>query len=278
MRVFKTLNNSLVLCHDKKGKEVVLMGKGIGFQMKKGDLVPADKIQKIFKLDSLSDSLKKDYIKLFEDVSDELIICVKKIIDYANTKYDGMLNKNLFFTLIDHLNYAIERSEKGIVFQNRLLIEIQKYYPKEFAIGCYGIDLLKETLGVELSEEEAGNIAFHIVNAQSEQANMEETMLSVKALKDILTMLNYLFPEKKVDKESMLYLRFVTHLQFFIARMIRKEELPEKDQFLLASVKQRFPKEHSAALKIKEYVEEELQATVNQDELLYLTLHISRVY
>lgn len=46
MRVIKTLNNSLILCLDKQGKEVILMGKGIGFQLKKGDLVPADKIQK----------------------------------------------------------------------------------------------------------------------------------------------------------------------------------------------------------------------------------------
>ncbi len=79
MRVIKTLNNSLILCLDKQGKEVILMGKGIGFQLKKGDLVPADKIQKVFKLDSLSDALKKDYIKLFEAAPDDLIICVKRI-------------------------------------------------------------------------------------------------------------------------------------------------------------------------------------------------------
>lgn len=278
MRVIKTLNNSLILCLDKQGKEVILMGKGIGFQLKKGDLVPADKIQKVFKLDSLSDALKKDYIKLFEAAPDDLIICVKRIIDYANAKFDFKLNKSLFFTLVDHLKHAIERSQKGIVFQNRLLIEIQKYYPKEFETGCYAIQLINKKMNVQLPEEEAGNIAFHIVNAQSEQANMEETMLSVRALKDILAMLGYLFPEKKVDKDSMLYLRFVTHLQFFIARMIKKEELPEKDDFLLASVKQRFPKEYRAALKIKEYVQEEMGASANQDELLYLTLHISRVY
>jgi beta-glucoside operon transcriptional antiterminator len=278
MRVIKTLNNSLILCLDKQGKEVILMGKGIGFQLKKGDSVPADKIQKVFKLDSLSDALKKDYIKLFEAAPDDLIICVKRIIDYANAKFDFKLNKSLFFTLVDHLKHAIERSQKGIVFQNRLLIEIQKYYPKEFEIGCYAIQLINKKMNVQLPEEEAGNIAFHIVNAQSEQANMEETMLSVRALKDILAMLGYLFPEKKVDKDSMLYLRFVTHLQFFIARMIKKEELPEKDDFLLASVKQRFPKEYRAALKIKEYVQEEIGASANQDELLYLTLHISRVY
>ncbi len=179
-------------------------------------MVPADKIQKVFKLDSLSDALKKDYIKLFEAAPDDLIICVKRIIDYANAKFDFKLNKSLFFTLVDHLKHAIERSQKGIVFQNRLLIEIQKYYPKEFEIGCYAIQLINKKMNVQLPEEEAGNIAFHIVNAQSEQANMEETMLSVRALKDILAMLGYLFPEKKVDKDSMLYLRFVTHLQFLL--------------------------------------------------------------
>ncbi len=31
MRVIKTLNNSLILCLDKQGKEVILMGKGIDF-------------------------------------------------------------------------------------------------------------------------------------------------------------------------------------------------------------------------------------------------------
>lgn len=45
---------------------------------------------------------------------------------------------------------------------------------------------------------------------------------------------------------------------------------------MLASVKQRFPKEYRAALKIKEYVQEEMGASANQDELLYLTLHISK--
>ncbi len=41
-------------------------------------------------------------------------------------------------------------------------------------------------MNVQLPEEEAGNIAFHIVNAQSEQANMEETMLSVRKTKGYL--------------------------------------------------------------------------------------------
>lgn len=278
MKVVKSLNNSLVLCLDNTGAEVILMGKGLGFQLKRGDDVPLNKVEKTFTLDSFSLSLKKDYIRLFEHVPDQLIVNVKKIIDYANTEFEQPLSKNLFFTLLDHLNYAIERSANGIVFQNKLLVEIQKYYPKEYAIGCYGIALINQELDTQLPEEEAGNIAFHIVNAQEDHGNMEETILFIRMLKDILMLLNYLFPEKEVDKESMLYLRFVTHLQFFLNRMIKKEELPSKDDFLLNSVKGRLPKEFEAANKIKEYVEKELAVTVNNDELLYLTLHISRIY
>lgn len=278
LKVIKSLNNSLLLCLNEEGEEVILMGKGIGFQLKKGDIVPLNQVQKIFRLDTLSDTLKKDYMTLFEHVPDELIVSVKKIVDYANVKYDNQLNKNLFFILVDHLNYAVERSRKGIELQNRLLLEIQRYYPKEYSIGEYGVELLNKNLQVELSESEAANIAFHIVNASESQSNMEETVLSVKMLKDILGMIGYLFPDKKIDKESLFYQRFVTHIQFFIMRMIKNEKLENTDEFLLESVKEKFPKEYKVALKIRNYVEEELSIDVAEGELLYLTLHLSRIF
>lgn len=107
---------------------------------------------------------------------------------------------------------------------------------------------------------------------------MEETVLSVKMLKDILGMIGYLFPDKKIDKESLFYQRFVTHIQFFIMRMIKNEKLENTDEFLLESVKEKFPKEYKVALKIRNYVEEELSIDVAEGELLYLTLHLSRIF
>lgn len=278
MRVSKSLNNSLVLCLTADEEEVIVMGKGLGFRLKKGDDIQPDEIEKIFTLDSLSQSVKKEYIQLFENVSDDLILCVKKIIEYANRHFEQPLNKTIYFTLLDHLKFAIERAEKGIIFQNKLLVEIQKYYPKEYEMSCHAIALIKQEMLVELPEEEAGNIALHIVNAKNEQTNVAETIQVVQMLKDILMLLTYIFPDVKLEKTSMLYLRFVTHLQFFLNRMVTNQELPDKADFLLDSVKERLPRDYAAAKKIKSYVEEELPVTVNQDELLYLTLHISRIY
>ena len=53
----------------------------------------------------------------------------------AQLKISSPFNKQIFVTLLDHLLYAVERYEKGIVLQNRMLWEIQKFYPNEFMLG-----------------------------------------------------------------------------------------------------------------------------------------------
>lgn len=59
--------------------------------------------------------------------------------------------------------------------------------------------------------------------------------------------------------------------------MLKNETVPNKNDFLVETVKTRFTKEFEAAKKVQRYVEQELGAVVNQDELLYLTLHLSRL-
>ena len=72
---------------------------------------------------------------------------------------------------------ALERYKKGIVLQNRMLWEIQKFYPKEYLLGSEVLSYLNQELNVNLPEEEAGNIAFHIVNAQIDATAVSYTHL-----------------------------------------------------------------------------------------------------
>lgn len=276
MRVVKSLNNSLILSQTDDGSEVILMGKGIGFTLKKGDQVPEKAIEKTFVLSSEME--KKNYLQVFSSASEELLSVVQQIVAYSQEQLAYTLSKNLFFTLVDHLNYAIERQNQGIVFQNKLLVEVQRFYLSEYKIGVYGIQRVESLLGISLPLEEAGNIAFHLVNAQAETNKMDETIQSIRMLKDILAITSHSFPEKQLSVESTTYLRFVTHLQFFIRRMIDGEVLPAQNNFVLETLSEHNPKEFNVATKIKRYVEEELEQTVNKDELLYLTLHLSRVY
>ena len=50
MVIDKIINNNIVSAFDETGLEVVIMGRGIGFQMKRGQEVPAEKIEKVFRI------------------------------------------------------------------------------------------------------------------------------------------------------------------------------------------------------------------------------------
>ena len=60
---------------------------------------------------------------------------------------------------------------------NRLYWEIKNYYTDEFRAAEQALRLLKEKYQIELPEEEASNIAFHLINAQS---NTEENQDGLK--------------------------------------------------------------------------------------------------
>lgn len=56
MIIQKVINNNVVSTFDTNKKEVILMGKGIGFRKKAGDTLDKNKIEKIFTLDQRGNS------------------------------------------------------------------------------------------------------------------------------------------------------------------------------------------------------------------------------
>lgn len=47
-KLIRSLNNNAALVKDKQNNEAVIMGLGITFQKKKGDLIREEKVEKIF--------------------------------------------------------------------------------------------------------------------------------------------------------------------------------------------------------------------------------------
>ncbi len=56
MIIQKVINNNVVSTFDTNNREVILMGKGIGFRKKAGDELDKNKIEKIFTLDQRNNS------------------------------------------------------------------------------------------------------------------------------------------------------------------------------------------------------------------------------
>lgn len=274
MEIVKVMNNSLVFVKNDDNNEIIVMGKGIGFMKKAGEFIDSSKIEKIFTLKD--DEAKKKYFRAMEDISSEYVDITNDIVKYASDILNCKLNDNVFISLIDHISFAIERFHKNISLQNRLLWEVKKFYPNEFKVGIYAVNKINDILGVKLPEEEAGNIAFHIVNAQTENSEMENTILMIKMMKDILNIIKYHL-DVNLDKESLNYSRFITHLQFFLQRVIEGKVADSKNSFILTQVESQYPEKVNCARSIKSYVEKLLNIEVGDDEILYLAMHIIRV-
>ena len=138
MVIEKFLNNNMLLV-TKDGQEMIAMGKGLRFSYKVGDTLDEKDCEKVY---VLQDQTKKNYIEVLEQAPIEYIELCQEAISYAQAKFPTPLNEQIFVTLLDHLLYAVERYHKGIVLQNRMLWEIQKFYPNEFMIGCDIVEMI----------------------------------------------------------------------------------------------------------------------------------------
>lgn len=273
MKVLKVINNNVVSALDDRGKEIVIMGKGVGFGKKQGELIEENRIEKKF---SMPGESMQRFETLLSEIPYEHIQTANKIIAVANDKLGIKLNKNVYITLTDHLNFAITRIEQGIIVENALLWEIKKFYQQEFQIGLEALKIIKENLGVELPEDEAGFFALHLVNAEM-GADMHQTMNVPGVIKDIMNIVSYTFAVD-IDSKSVYYDRFVTHLKFFLGRAVRNETYRENIiEGLTDMIKNGYPKSYRCALRIRDYIRARLKYEVSDEEVTYMAIHIERM-
>ena len=122
MTIEKVINNNIVSAFDEIGREVVVMGCGIGFGSRPGAKIPEDKIEKIFRIES--GSVADQFKELLAGVPLEHAKISSDIISYAKGALKLKLNQSIYVTLTDHINFAIERVSQGIEPQNALLYGI----------------------------------------------------------------------------------------------------------------------------------------------------------
>ena len=153
MVVDKILNNNIISSFDESGREILLAGRGIGWHAKPGQAVDRSKIVKIFRMDSPDSTSRLKQLLLEVDL--EAVRAATKIVEYARETLEKKLNKNLYITLTDHISFAAERMKSGLTFHNMLSLETRKLYPREYAVGLHGLQIIQESMSVSLPETEA---------------------------------------------------------------------------------------------------------------------------
>lgn len=272
MIIKKVFNNNAIVAKEADKHEFVVMGCGIGFKKSVGDVVDESLIEKTFILKQKDASEK--FKLLLEHVPSEYVSLCYDIIEYAKNILNTKLNDYIYVTLTDHINNSIKLFDENINISNPLIWEIKKFYSKEFEVGVKALEFIEEELGRKLPEDEAANVALHLINAQlnSSSTNVENIASQTKKIQDILNIVKYTYGTT-LDEKSISYERFVTHLRFFFQRLNKNTKNENEDDFLLKQVKEKYKEAYNCMLKVEKYLETEL----SDEEKLYLTVHIQRV-
>lgn len=264
----KVINNNIISAYEKSGAEVIVMGRGIGFKKKQGEMVPADQISKIFRIKSRT--LAEQFKELLANMPLERVRISDEIISHAKDHLKLKLNQSIYVTLTDHINFAIERVSQGIEPQNALLWEIKRFYPQEFQLGIYALELIQDRLDILLPEDEAGFIALHFVNAEygTDIRDAVKFPDQMQAIVDIVERdLGIL-----LDESSLHYERFMTHIKFLIQRIYRKELLSSEDRELSLLMQRKYPREYQCSLKVAEYIMQATGSRLSEEEIMYLSV------
>ncbi|MGM0217391.1 BglG family transcription antiterminator LicT [Enterococcus sp. AZ126] len=275
MEVKKVINNNIVKSLDADGHEVLVMGKGIGFKKNIGDVIEDSLIEKIYT--SNADLNTNKLTQLLANVRLEHLQVANEIIGFAKVSLGKKLNENIYLTLTDHIDYAIERQNSGLPVRNALLWEIKRFYNHEYLIGKEALTIISNRLDIVLPEDEAGFIALHIVNAELDLSQVSQVSEMTKVIQKIINIVKYHY-KTDLDEYTLNYERFITHLKFFVQRLFSGIELDkDKDEGFLFMLKEKYQEEYLCALKIREYIGKEFGRELQEDEMIYLTIHIRRI-
>lgn len=274
MKIRKVLNSSVVLVVDETGEESILLGKGIGYGRKPGEAIVRQPSDRVFI--PLSNPDAQRMVELFTSIPAEYLDVTQEIVADAEQVLGTTLSPHIYLMLTDHLHFAVERQRQGIVVTNRVFWEIKNFYRREFEVGQRGLRRMQERIGVTLPEEEAANIAFHIVNASKDPAVHYDAMQAARLINSMVVIVTYTM-HCKLDTESIHYSRFISHLQFFADRYYKGALLDSSSDFLYQQMASAYPAAVACAERIRTHLLRSDNTFLPNEEVAYLALHIARL-
>lgn len=267
--VIKIFNNN-VLFVSQGNTEKILFGKGIGFGKRTGDkILKSVKVDKIFSIEDSSNT--HAFNELVSRVDNSLIGLCEEVICMISNELNEELNEKIHISLTDHITFTLKRLKENDEIENPFLVETETLYNKEFEIARKAVKMLEDRLKISIPDGEIGFITLHIHSSRNKgklSNTLKYAFLSSTIVEFIEDSLNI-----EIDRQSLDYARFLTHIRFAIERILNDN--PIKNE-LLNVIKKQYSDSYKLAKKIARIIEKELHLEVVDDEVAYLAVHIQR--
>src|SRR5690625_521594 len=267
--VKKALNNNVLIANSDQNEEVVLIGKGIGFNHKKNDSVNKEVIEKVFVLKNEKE--QQHYKELLPHIDTEILDIIISSTELIRRRSKVIVNEHVHVALTDHLVFAINRLARGLAIKNPFLSETKVLYPFEYEIAAEVVDLINQSIDINLPEGEIGFIALHIHSAITQKDISEinkYSQLIAFIVGTIEEQLNII-----IDKDRVDYIRLVRHIRYTIERVVKDEKLAEPEK-IASLLKHEYPICYNLSWKLMKIMQQTLKKPVYEAETVYLTIHL----
>lgn len=270
MEVIKKLGNNAAVCKDNSGRELIAIGLGIGFPKCPYILEDLSKIDRTFY------DVDTEYLSLFENIDSEIFAISADVIDLATMMLSMPLKNNAVYILADHLNFAIVRLNKGMIFSTPISNELRDLYPVEVKIAKYTLGLVHKRLNVELPEEEIYAIAMNIINMEENISVTSNITIKSEFIQEIVNIIEAQM-KVSIDTNSFNYSRFASHIQYLFRRKSQCTEISSANKKLFKILKSEYTETYQCVLLIKESIFKKFKWDIDDEEILYLILHVNRL-
>lgn len=277
MRISRIYNNNVALATNFKGEEIVVIGRGLTFGKRKGDLVDPSRVEQTFVPERGESEAHLTWT--LSEIPAEILGLAVELEERVKAHGNFSISHSFAIPLADHLNYAIIRAREGITVEYPLALEVSQLYPQEVQFGQDALALVQERTGVVLPGGEAIPLALHLVNSQFTVTDMSQTYRMTEIFSQIFDLIATTY-NKDVDQSSMSAARFVTHLRYLFVRTEKGGTGLFNDgasPAVLEAVRTSYPKAYACAQKVFLLLEMQLEQPLTQDELAYLTIHVARL-
>ncbi|MEG0274908.1 MAG: CAT RNA binding domain-containing protein, partial [Longicatena sp.] len=144
--ILKTLNNNVAQVKDENGKQLIIFGKGLAYGKKEGDVISDKLVIESYFLTKQDSAYFSDIVG---NISSSIINVAEMIIEEARKTLKGKYNANLLLMISDHLNFALQRYEDGIIIGSPLEYEIKRLYQEEVKVGTKALEIIKRELDID---------------------------------------------------------------------------------------------------------------------------------
>ncbi|MBN9105024.1 MAG: PRD domain-containing protein [Propionibacteriaceae bacterium] len=273
MEIARVFNNNLVLALDAMGREVILTGRGLGFQARPGQVVDQTRVVRTF---VPADGRDPDHLaQLLAGIPPEHIQLVGDALAEVGLDKVGR-NPSLVIALADHVSFALRRLAIGMQLDYPLQAEVQHLYTEEYEQAKALLAAINVRAERPLPGDEAVGLALHLVNAGFATGDLSYTYQMTGVIQQMVAVIGQTF-SLDVDGSSVSIGRFITHLRYLFVRIHQHRQLDEGQSAIGVAIRTAYPAAAECARRLAELLEIRLGAPLTEDEVSYLALHIARV-